>query len=71
MKFPKKARIPDQSEEDPCPRPTIETGFAELEDGCLLELIENPKDPGRNLLVSTGRRHKKIEGEQKFSLLGK
>lgn len=51
MKLPKKAHIPDQSEEDPCARPTIVTGFAELEDGCLLELIENPKDPGRNLLV--------------------
>ncbi len=51
MEFPNQAHLPDQSEEDPCARPTIKTGFAELEDGCLLELIENPKDPGRNLLV--------------------
>ena len=51
MKLPKKAHIPDQSEEDPCARPTIVTGFAELEDGCLLEVIENPKDPGRNLFA--------------------
>ena len=51
MSFRSKTHIPDRSEEDPCARPPKETGFAELDDGCLLEIIEDPKNPGRNLLV--------------------
>ena len=51
MSFRNKTHIPDRSEEDPCARPPKETGFAELDDGCLLETIEDPKNPGRNLLV--------------------
>jgi hypothetical protein len=31
--------------------PIIETDFAELEDGCLAEMIENPKDPADTLFV--------------------
>ena len=51
MEFPNQAHLPDQSDERLRVRPALETGFAELEDGILLEHIENPKEPGRNLLV--------------------